>query len=71
MLPYAIDFNDRGARLQQLFRYRLLILKVEGGRSRCGFCGGSLYLEAEDSPFARDLGTYVAKTGAGASRRAS
>jgi hypothetical protein len=51
-------------------------LKVEAGRSRCGFCGGSLYLEAEDSPFARDLGSYVAETGArrpdvGASRRAS
>jgi hypothetical protein len=25
-------------------------LDARGGRSRCGFCGGSLYLEAEDSP---------------------
>src|SRR6516164_781095 len=38
MLPYAIDFSDRGARLQQLFRYRLLILKVEGGRWKCQKC---------------------------------
>ena len=48
-------------------------LKTQAGRSRCGFCGGSLYLEAEDSPFARDLGTF--STGAAASatagRRAS
>jgi hypothetical protein len=51
-------------------------LKVEAGRSRCGFCGGSLYLEAEDSPFARDLGNYVTEAGprrpgVSASRRAS
>jgi hypothetical protein len=44
-------------------------LQVQGNKSRCGFCGGSLYLEAEDSPFARDLGTYAA--GAAAGRRAS
>jgi len=44
-------------------------LKTQGGSSRCGFCGGGLYLEAEDSPFARDLGSYVAATPA--SRRAS
>jgi hypothetical protein len=25
-------------------------LAVRGGRSRCGFCGGNVYLEAEDSP---------------------
>lgn len=25
-------------------------LIVRGGRSRCGFCGGNVYLEAEDSP---------------------
>jgi hypothetical protein len=25
-------------------------LLVRGGRSRCGFCGGNVYLEAEDSP---------------------
>ena len=48
-------------------------LRTEHGRSRCGFCGGSLYLEAEDSPFARDLGGYApgAAAGATASRRAS
>jgi hypothetical protein len=33
-------------------------LAVRAGQSRCGFCGGSLYLEAEDSPFGRDLGTF-------------
>src|SRR5262245_56395009 len=38
MLPYAIDFSDRGARLQQLFRYLLLILKVESGRWKCQKC---------------------------------
>jgi hypothetical protein len=32
-------------------------LKAQGGQSRCGFCGGSLYMEAEDSPFSRDLGS--------------
>ena len=48
-------------------------LKQEAGRSRCGFCGGSLYLEAEDSPFARDMDRYVpaARAGTGAARRAS
>jgi hypothetical protein len=48
-------------------------LKQQGGSSRCGFCGGSLYLEAEDSPFARDLDRYVPGTGTGATaaRRAS
>ncbi len=25
-------------------------LEFRGGRSRCGFCGGNVYLEAEDSP---------------------
>ena len=25
-------------------------LVVRGGRSRCGYCGGNVYLEAEDSP---------------------
>ena len=34
-------------------------LAVRDGQSRCGYCGGSLYLEAEDSPFSRDLGSYV------------
>jgi hypothetical protein len=33
-------------------------LAVRAGQSRCGYCGGSLYLEAEDSPFNRDLGSY-------------
>jgi hypothetical protein len=23
---------------------------IRGGKSRCGFCGGNIYLEAEDSP---------------------
>jgi hypothetical protein len=27
-------------------------LVARGGRSRCGFCGGNVYLEAEDSPVA-------------------
>ncbi len=30
------------------------------GRSRCGFCGGSIYLEAEDSPFAPQALTMAA-----------
>ncbi|MFN8632700.1 MAG: hypothetical protein U0893_02510 [Chloroflexota bacterium] len=34
-------------------------LKTRAGRSRCGYCGGSLYLEAEDSPFSRELGAYA------------
>jgi hypothetical protein len=34
-------------------------LAVRAGKTRCGYCGGSLYLEAEDSPFGRDLGSYV------------
>jgi hypothetical protein len=34
-------------------------LATRAGQSRCGFCGGSLYLEAEDSPFGRSLGTYA------------
>lgn len=25
-------------------------LMARGGRRRCGYCGGNLYLEAEDSP---------------------
>ena len=33
--------------------------RTQAGRSRCGFCGGSLYLEAEDSPFSRDLSTFT------------
>ena len=33
-------------------------LAVRAGKTRCGYCGGSLYLEAEDSPFGRDLGSY-------------
>ena len=34
-------------------------LAVRAGQSRCGYCRGSLYLEAEDSPFGRDLGTFA------------
>ena len=34
-------------------------LAVRAGKSRCGYCGGSLYLEAEDSPFERDLGNFA------------
>jgi hypothetical protein len=30
-------------------------LAIRAGKSRCGYCGGSLYLEAEDSPFGREL----------------
>jgi hypothetical protein len=54
-------------------------LKVQAGRSRCGHCAGSLYLEAEDSPFNRELDAFprvAASAGARpaarpASRRAS
>jgi len=35
-------------------------LRQQSGRSRCGYCGGSLYLEAEDSPFARGLADVAA-----------
>jgi len=38
------------------------------GRSRCGFCGGNVYLEAEDSPFAPQI---VADNVARQARRAS
>jgi len=34
-------------------------LAVRAGQSRCGYCGGSLYLEAEDSPFGRDMGSLA------------
>jgi len=43
-------------------------LRVRAGQSRCGFCGGSLYLEAEDSPFGRDMGSLARAESA---RRAS
>jgi len=43
-------------------------LSVRAGKTRCGFCGGSLYLEAEDSPFARDMGSYAR---VGSAKRAS
>ena len=46
-------------------------LNVRGGKSRCGYCGGSLYLEAEDSPFGRDLGSYSQTAQTGSARRAS
>jgi hypothetical protein len=43
-------------------------LAVRAGKTRCGYCGGSLYLEAEDSPFGRDLGSFAQP---GSARRAS
>jgi hypothetical protein len=43
-------------------------LAVRAGKTRCGYCGGSLYLEAEDSPFGRDLGSH---TRVGTASRAS
>jgi hypothetical protein len=43
-------------------------LAVRAGQSRCGFCSGSLYLEAEDSPFNRDMGSFAR---AAAAKRAS
>jgi hypothetical protein len=43
-------------------------LAVRAGRSRCGYCGGSLYLEVEDSPFGRDMGSLAPVP---AARRAS
>ena len=33
-------------------------LVVRGGRSRCGFCGGNVYLEAEDSPVLHQAGSF-------------
>ena len=38
------------------------------GRTRCGFCGGNVYLEAEDSPFAPQI---VAQNAGQQARRAS
>ena len=38
------------------------------GRSRCGFCGGNVYLEPEDSPFAPQI---IADNVAQQARRAS
>lgn len=51
-------------------------LVVRAGRTRCGFCGGSVYLEAEDSPFGQELARQaIRSTGGarapGAARRAS
>ncbi len=43
-------------------------LVAKGGRSRCGFCGGNVYLEAEDSPFAPQI---VAENAGQQARRAS
>ena len=40
----------RNGRFQRLPSAPPLI--VRAGRSRCGFCGGNVYLEAEDSPVA-------------------
>jgi hypothetical protein len=36
-------------------------LVVRGGRSRCGFCGGNVYLEAEDSPALQHADPYQAE----------
>ena len=43
-------------------------LVAREGRSRCGFCGGNVYLEAEDSPFAPQI---VAENAGQQARRAS
>ena len=43
-------------------------LQVRAGQSRCGYCGGSLYLEAEDSPFGREMASHAR---AGVASRAS
>lgn len=43
-------------------------LVVRGGRSRCGFCSGNIYLEAEDSPIAL---APIASIDARQARRAS
>ncbi len=43
-------------------------LMTHEGRTRCGFCGGNVYLEAEDSPFTPQI---VAKNVAQQARRAS
>jgi len=40
----------------------------QDGRSRCGFCSGNVYLEAEDSPFAPRI---VAQNARQQARRAS
>lgn len=42
--------------------------RISGNRTSCGYCGGSLYLEADDSPFAR---TVVRPQEIAAARRAS
>ena len=43
-------------------------LVQRGGRSRCGFCGGNVYLEAEDSPV---VPTAIEAAADGRVRRAS
>jgi hypothetical protein len=43
-------------------------LKVQAGRSRCGYCAGSLYLEAEDSPFNREMEAFSRGATAGGQR---
>lgn len=44
---------------------------VKAGRSRCGFCGGSIYLEAEESPFAQELARHAPRVAGDRARRAS
>jgi hypothetical protein len=46
-------------------------LMVRAGKSRCGYCSGSLYLEAEDSAFGRDMGSYARVAARDRSQRAS
>lgn len=43
-------------------------LATRAGKQRCGYCVGSLYLEAEDSPFIRDIGRYGEEQVAAAKR---
>jgi hypothetical protein len=50
-------------------------LKRQAGRTRCGYCAGTLYLEAEDSPFSREMDAFrrgaPAAAGAPAARPSS
>jgi hypothetical protein len=46
-------------------------LTVRAGKSRCGYCSGSLYLEAEDSAFGRDMASYARVSARDQAKRAS
>ena len=46
-------------------------LTIRAGKSRCGYCSGSLYLEAEDSPFGRDMESYARVAARDQAKRAS